>query len=70
METAEVQQPHEPRQRRADQQRAQYRIARRQALDYQVSEEHAQHQRGAVLGGDEDFAADLEQNPRQQCRRQ
>ncbi|MNY69903.1 hypothetical protein D3C86_2079160 [compost metagenome] len=70
METAEIQQPHQTRQRRADQQCRQHRISRGQALDQQVSEEHPQHQRGAVLRGDKDFAADLEQNPGQQGRGQ
>ncbi|MNN32121.1 hypothetical protein D3C81_1458330 [compost metagenome] len=70
MEAAEVQQAKGAGQRRADQQRRQHAVARRQALDQQVAEEHAQHQQGAVLGGDEDLAADLEQDARQQRRGQ
>jgi hypothetical protein len=42
----------------------------RQALDQQVGEKHPQYQASAVLGGDENLTADLEQDPCQQRRRQ
>ncbi len=48
---------------------AQHGIARRQALDDQVKNIPSTSP-GTVLGGDKDFAADLEQNPRQQRRRE
>jgi hypothetical protein len=67
VEAAEVQQAQRAGQRGAHQQRGQHAVARRQALDQQVAEEHPQHQHGAVLGGDEDLAADLEQDARQQA---
>ncbi|MCY1419989.1 hypothetical protein D9M71_355950 [compost metagenome] len=70
MEAAEVQQAQGTGQCRAHQQRGQHAVTRRQALDQQVAEEHAQYQQGAVLGRNEDFAADLEQNARQQRRGQ
>ncbi|MNP14539.1 hypothetical protein D3C76_1068690 [compost metagenome] len=70
VEAAEVQQAQGAGQCRAHQQRGQHAVTRRQALDQQVAEEHAQYQQGAVLGGNEDFAADLEQDARQQRRGQ
>ena len=70
LETAEVQQAQGTGQRSADQQCGQHAVTGRQALDQQVAEEHAQHQQRAVLRGDEDLAADLEQDAGQQGRRQ
>ena len=70
MEAAEVQQPEHSRESGADQQGGEHGIAWRQALDDQVAEEHPQHQPGAMLRGNEDLAADLEQDARQQRRRQ
>ncbi|MCY1288898.1 hypothetical protein D9M70_379630 [compost metagenome] len=70
LEAAEVQQAKRRRRHAAHQQRHQHGIARLQALEQQVAEEHRQHQGGAMLGGEEDLAADLEQDAGQQGRRE